>query len=74
MAKYYIESYKKTEQSFLAELNTVGCGGVIVEPYVITLKKITFFGLFKTIVTEKVQLPKGFDHIKQLTKGREWKF
>ena len=38
MAKYYIESYKKEEQSFLAGLNTMGYNGVIKEPYEIKLK------------------------------------
>lgn len=79
MAKYYIESYKKTEQSFLAGLNTmVKSTGIneefrwIQEPYEIKLKKVSFFGLIKTVITKKVSLPKGFNHSKELTKGREW--
>ncbi len=79
MAKYYIKSYKKLEQSFLAGLNTmVASTGIneqfrgIQEPYEIKLKKVIFFGLIKSTVTKRVQLPKGFNHKKELIKGREW--
>ena len=44
----------------------------IQEPYEIKLKKVSFFGLVKTVITKKVSLPKGFNHSKELTKGREW--
>lgn len=79
MAKYYIESYKKVEQSFLAGLNTmVTSTGIneqfrgIQEPYEIKLKKVSLFGFIKSTVTKKVSLPKGFNHSKELIKGREW--
>ena len=79
MAKYYIESYEKKEQSLLAGLNTmVSNTGIneqfrgIQEPYEIKLKKVMFFGLISVEVTKNVQLPKGFNHKKELTKGREW--
>ncbi len=79
MAKYYIQSYEKVKQSFLSGLNTmVTSTGIneqlrgIQEPYKITLKKISFFGLVKTITIKNVSLPKGFNHRKELTKGRKW--
>jgi hypothetical protein len=78
MAKYYIESYKKVEQSFLAMLNSHSHDGDFkqpvgyTEPYEIKLKKVSLFGLIKSTVTKKVSLPKGFNHNKELTKGREW--
>lgn len=79
MAKYYIDSYKKIEQSLLSGLNTmVVSSGInerfrgIQEPYEIKLKKVSFFGLIETTVTKHIQLPKGFNHKKELVKGREW--
>lgn len=79
MAKYYIQSYKKINQSFLGGLNTmVESTGIneqfrgIQESYKIKLKKVSFFGLVKKIITKDVSLPKGFNHSKELTKGREW--
>lgn len=77
MAKYYIESYKKEKQSFLGLLNSHSHDGDFkqpagyTEPYTITLKKVGFLGITKTI-EKKVRLPKGFNHKKELTKGREW--
>lgn len=79
MGKYYIESYKKIEQSFLSGLNSMVTNtGIneqfrgIQEPYDIRLKKLMFFGLIKRNITKRILLPKGFNHKSELTKGREW--
>lgn len=80
MAKYYIESYNKVEQSFLSALNSMSHdgdikdkqAGVIYEPYKIKLKKVSFFGKHTTFITKDIELPKGFPHKQELTKGREW--
>jgi hypothetical protein len=73
MAKYKIISYKKKEQSFLSSINSIDhTTGGISEPYEIKLEKFSFFGLIKSKVTKNVSLPRGFNHKKELTKGREW--
>jgi len=77
MAKYYIESYKKEEQSFLGMLNSHSHDGDFkqpvgyTEPYKIKLKRVGFLGISK-IIERNVRLPKGFNHKKELIKGREW--
>ena len=72
MAKYYIKSYKKISQSFLTMINSIDeTTGNPTEPYEIKLEKIGWFGR-KSEVVKKVYLPKGFNHSKELTTGREW--
>jgi len=66
MAKYYIESYKKIEQSFLGRVNSGK------EPYEITLKKVSQFVWLTSTIEKIVELPIGFNAKKELTTGREW--
>lgn len=79
MARYYIVNYKKKSQSFLAGLNSMYENtGInersrgIQEPYELYLLKVSFWGLLKSYEFKDVYLPKGFDHAKELVKGREW--
>ena len=74
MAKYYIESYKKIEQSFLSGINSMNDLGNIVEPYEITLIKRFLFGILKSKCIKKIYLPVGFNHTKELKKGRVFNF
>jgi len=74
MAKYYIESYEKKEVNFLASLNQMNhsTGNMPKEPYIITLRRVGFWGT--KIVKRDVNLPRGFNYRKELTKGREFIF
>jgi hypothetical protein len=72
MAKYYIKSYVKEPQNFMAAINSMDhTYGNIHEPYSITLERVGWFGM-KSEVVRKVSLPRGFNHQKELTTGREW--
>jgi hypothetical protein len=72
MAKYYIKSYKKIPQSFLAMINSFDdTTGSASEPYEIKLERVGWFGR-KTEVIKNVYLPIGFNHSKELTTGRQW--
>lgn len=71
--KYYIESYKKQSQSFLASINSINnTTGGISEPYEIKLKRVMFFGLFVTYVNKIIYLPKGYNVKNELIKGRRY--
>lgn len=72
MIKYYIKSYTKKKQSFLAMVNSIDhTYGQPKEPYTIVLER-RIFGRFKKEITKEVYLPKGFNHQKELEAGREF--
>lgn len=74
MAKYYIESYEKEEQTFMQMMNAMPHDGIAAnpsEPYILKLKKVWFFGLISSKIDKAIRLPKGFNHKKALYKGRE---
>ena len=55
MAKYYIKSYKKIPQRFLAMINSIDeTTGSVKEPYEITLERVGWFGR-KSEVVKKVE-------------------
>lgn len=73
MAKEIIKGYKKIEVSFLSNLNRIDeTRGGVKEPYDIFLEKHYFFGLLKKNITKRVYLPRGFNHKKELVRGREF--
>lgn len=73
MSKQIIKDYKKIEVSFLSSINSIDeVRGGIKEPYDVTLEKRYFFGLIKKEIVKRIYLPKGFNHKKELIKGRDF--
>lgn len=74
MLKYYIKSWKKREQSLLADINSINpdVGNSVNESYEITLEAVLFWGLIKYTTQTDIVLPRGFDVKGEFTKGRRY--
>lgn len=73
--RYYIRSYIKEEQNFLARLNSIDhTYGNTHEPYKLTLRCVMWPGIKLPDMVLDRSFPGGFDHKRQLVTGREFVF
>lgn len=69
-----ILSYEKIPQSFMQMINSIDhTYGNPQEPYEVRLEIFWCWGLFRYEITQRINLPKGFNHELELRTGREWK-